>query len=491
MDRVVRATGLRLRHLPGEVCFSCRSAQAPEAWPVPSLADAVARCLAGDPSVLTIVKARPAGASSGASIGAACPDCGRPLAAALLDVGLGEHAGLVAEALAGSWCWDCRIGVLAEGAPELRDRLARFDPAAGGTAVPSLLYDTPEHPRSVQMEVTTRCNLTCAYCSHRELEDKRDLPLERFLELLDRVDLGRVDNVDFTGLGEPVMHRDLPAMVREVLRRGRPSNVRVVTNGTVMIPRRYEPLCEAGITSIAFSIDSLDPQRFARSRSGARLEQVLANLESLVAYRERSGLTGLRIKIKAVLTDDAREEAARLLAYSAALGIDMPHFSCLDQRANVEAVYDQPWLDSGWARDGGADLLCWADQRWHELGGAPVETAPEEPTPADRVAGFVHPLARPPADLCRWAVDSAFVAAGGGCLSCCEQMIDLPRHPLGSLAGASLRELWGGELLWSYRLPLSLGLVPRGCVGCSRAPVDGLPMADPAAPRNGRTSPPA
>jgi len=68
------------------------------------------------------------------------------------------------------------------------------------------------------------------------------------------------------------------------------------------------------------------------------------------------------------------------------------------------------------------------------------------------------------------------VAAGGGCLSCCEQMIDLPRQTFGSLAGATLRELWAGDLLWGYRLPLSLGLLPRGCVGCPKAPPLGRPL---------------
>lgn len=487
MDRLLSAAGLRLRHVPGEVCLSCRGVASPQVWPSSSLTAALSRCLEGDPSVLTIVKSRPAGGPAGGP----CSLCGQTLEPALLDVALGESAGLVVEALSGFWCWGCRTGVLAEGAPELLERLSRFDPDAAGAVVPSLVYDTPEHPRSVQMEITTRCNLTCAYCSHRELEEKRDLPLERFLKVLDRIDLRQVDNVDFTGLGEPVMNRDLPAMVREVLRRGRPTHVRVVTNGTVMIPKRYEPLCDAGITSIAFSIDSLDPEKFARSRGGARLQPVLENLESLVGYRDRRGLTGLRIKIKAVLIDDAYAEAERLLAFSARLGLEMPHFSCLDTRENAEAMYEQSWLESEWAREGGGDLMAWAAQRWRELGGVPAEALPDEPTPADRQAGFAHPLLRPPADLCRWAVDAAFVASGGGCLSCCEQMIDLPRRMLGSLEHASFPALWSGDLLWSYRLPLSLGLLPRGCVGCPRAPLGGRPMEDLAARQSDRTSPPA
>jgi hypothetical protein len=66
-------------------------------------------------------------------------------------------------------------------------------------------------------------------------------------------------------------------------------------------------------------------------------------------------------------------------------------------------------------------------------------------------------------------------------------MIDLPRQSFGALAGAPLGALWSGDLLWGYRLPLALGLLPRGCVGCPKAPADGQAMED---PRSGRTSPP-
>lgn len=499
VDRLLPDTGLRLRHLPGEVCLSCRDVQAPVVAPTPALAAEISRCLGGDPSVLTVVKAVPAAHPDGPR---PCPICAAPAEGALLDVALGESAGLVAERLAGHWCWSCMNAVLSGSTDDLLDRLARFDPSADGPAVPSLVYDTPAHPRSVQMEITTRCNLTCAYCSHRELTDKSDVPFERFLALLDKVDVARVDNVDFTGLGEPVMHRDLPAMVREVLRRGHPTDVRVVTNGTVMIPKRFEPLVEAGITSIAFSIDSLDPETFARSRGGARLEPVLENLEALVAYRERNGVSGLRIKIKAVLIDEPYAEAERLLAYSARLGLEMPHFSCIDTRANAEAIYDQPWLQESddWAAEGGSALMAWAVERWRELApDRPVEGSVErsEPSAAERAAGFHHPMLMPPPDLCRWAVDATMVAAGGSVLSCCEQMIDLPRQSFGALAGAPLGALWTGDLLWGYRLPLALGLLPRGCVGCPKAPAGGLALetafeASKATgdPRSGRTSPP-
>ncbi|HLJ14968.1 MAG TPA: radical SAM protein [Bryobacteraceae bacterium] len=406
----------------------------------------------------------------------ACSVCGNAQIEARLDIALGENQGLVVEALPGSWCWNCRSGTLPDFGAQLRDRLRRFDSIGSeGDVSPSLLYETPSHPASVQFEVTTRCNLRCSYCTHRYLDDKSDVPLPRFMRLLDRIDFDQVDNVDFTGLGEASLHPDLPIMMREIKRRGRPSHIRIVTNGVSITPKRFQALCEAGVTSIAFSIDSLDPGRFAVQRGGAKLSIVLGNLRLLTEYRRKEKLSGLQIKIKSVLIGDPYGEAERLLRFSAELGIDMPHFSCLDTREAVRPRYTESWMQQTWNTDSSALFLLWAERRWAELTGSQPESQYRGPTPAEQVAGYLNP-ALIPRELCRWAVDAAFIAGTGRCLSCCEQMIDIPRAEYGSLDDKPLSTLWSEDLFWGVRLPLSLGLLPRGCVGCPRAPAEGVPL---------------
>lgn len=477
VDRVLPSQGLRLRHLPGRVQLAERASWAPPVEPTPALAEALERCLDADPSVLTVVKVRSAPASPRDE--EACPDCGGAAAAVRIDVALGENLGLVAEELPGTWCWSCSTGKVSDPQTHLLPRLASFDPAEDGPAVPSLLYDTPTHPLSVQMEVTTRCNLSCSYCSHRLLAQTRNQTPADFRTLLDRLDVTRIDNVDFTGLGEPLLNPALPEMVREVRRRGRPRHLRVVTNGTALTRKVFEPLCEAGITSIAVSIDSLDPDTFARARTGARLEQVLANLDELAAYRaSRRGTP--RVRIKAVLVEDVHAEAERLLLHSAQRGLDMPQLSALDSRAQATPLYREPWLRDVQPYDGDDDhdLAGWAVARWRELTGH----APEpEPAPGLWSSGRAGELLNPlllPSGLCRWAVDAAFLTLDGESLSCCETMIDLPRVPLGSLHESAMERLWTDDLLWSYRLPLALGRLPAGCVGCPQAPPGSRPLAE-------------
>lgn len=471
VDRVLPEAGLRLRNLPGEITLSSRQARAPLVEPSPALEQEMIRVLEGDPSGLAVTRVSP---SRGPA--EACETCGEPMSSVLLDLGMGENLGLILEGLDGVWCWSCGSGIARNAQQAVTDRLTRFDPSEEGVAVPSLLYETPAHPRSLQFEISTRCNLACPYCTHRHLPDKRNQTAARFAELLDRVDVQQVENFDFTGLGEPLMNRELVSMVAEVRRRNAHAVIRLVTNGTLLTPRFYEPLCEAGLSAVAVSIDSMDPERFARSRTGATLAPVLANLESLVRYRDGRGLP-LRVRIKAVLVEEPYEEAERLLEYSAKLGIDMPHLSQLDSRANATSTYESQWLGEGWSDDG--HLLEWAARRWRELvpGGQAFSDPDPGQWPATPAAGFVHPMLLSDPSLCRWAVDAAFLTLDGEALSCCETMIDLPRKTWGSLGEATMGELWTGPLLWGYRLPLALGRLPAGCVGCPQAPREGVPLS--------------
>ena len=464
MDCYFTEPGIRLRHLPANICLSCKHIHVPDLVASDSLMQSISNCINNRPSGLVIVKSKQREHDDGES----CKEEG--FQPALLDIGIGENCGLVVENVKGYWNPHIGEALLTDDGYELRYKLAQLDVSTDCRFFPSLVYDTPQHPRSIQIELTTRCNLSCSYCTQSELKIKEDVPIERLIAVLDRVDFSQVDNVDFTGLGEPMLHPRLHEVIREIKKRGQPSSLRIVTNGTVLTPSRVKEVCDAGITSIAFSIDSINPERFARSRGGAKLEKVLNNLEFLVDYRNKQQLHGLEIKIKAVLIDHPYEEAEGLLQLSARLGIEMPHFSCLDNRSTAKEQYDDDWLQDDWSAEGSNDFTTWASRRWAELNASPgMQT--QQGFQANRInTGFTNPALQPQ-DLCRWAIDAAFISSTGNMLPCCEQMIDIPRQYRGSILEKDLSNLWQDDLLWGYRLPLSAGVVPTGCAGCTWAPV--------------------
>ena len=75
-------------------------------------------------------------------------------------------------------------------------------------------------PREVYIEPTNRCNELCTTCPRTFFtrEPEADLDLGRFVAILDQ--FPGVERVVLHGVGEPLLARDLPAMVAEANHRG-------------------------------------------------------------------------------------------------------------------------------------------------------------------------------------------------------------------------------------------------------------------------------
>lgn len=97
--------------------------------------------------------------------------------------------------------------------------------------------DTPlkvmQSPRSVEVAITTRCNLRCAYCSHftSAADVAHDLPTGEWLQFF--ADLGRraVMEVTLEG-GEPLLRRDLPQLIDGIVKNR--MRFTILTNGTLI-----------------------------------------------------------------------------------------------------------------------------------------------------------------------------------------------------------------------------------------------------------------
>src|SRR5690349_8111108 len=75
-------------------------------------------------------------------------------------------------------------------------------------------------PRELYIETTNRCNLACQTCpqSWGMPEAPADLTLDTVRRILDQAPF--VQRVVLHGIGEPLLNKELPAIVREVKARG-------------------------------------------------------------------------------------------------------------------------------------------------------------------------------------------------------------------------------------------------------------------------------
>ncbi|HEY2991828.1 MAG TPA: GTP 3',8-cyclase MoaA [Methylomirabilota bacterium] len=147
--------------------------------------------------------------------------------------------------------------------------------------------------RNLRVSVTDRCNLRCGYCMPEEeyvwLPREDILHFGEIAALTDIfLDLG-VDKVRLTG-GEPLLRRDLPRLVRMLAAKPRIRDLAMTTNG-VLLAEHAPELKAAGLHRVTVSLDTLDPQRFARLTNRNTHAQVLEG----IASAPRAGFTGTKL----------------------------------------------------------------------------------------------------------------------------------------------------------------------------------------------------
>lgn len=118
-----------------------------------------------------------------------------------------------------------------------------------------------EPPSLVALNLTRRCNLSCAHCyldaGTRREGDRRELSTAEVAALLDRIaGLSDETMVVLTG-GEPLLRSDLLELARHAAALG--LSTVIGTNGTLLDAKRAADLRDAGVLAAGISLDSLDP----------------------------------------------------------------------------------------------------------------------------------------------------------------------------------------------------------------------------------------
>src|SRR3954468_14821267 len=118
-----------------------------------------------------------------------------------------------------------------------------------------LWYVARRRPVLVHFEVTERCNARCAFCDFwKTPASARQYEIDSF------ADAARFFNpmlVTWTG-GEPLLRRDLEAMVAAVDRVPGLRYTTLITHGGMLTPERASALWDAGVHQFNISLDYLD-----------------------------------------------------------------------------------------------------------------------------------------------------------------------------------------------------------------------------------------
>ena len=144
-----------------------------------------------------------------------------------------------------------------------------------------VLLDQFRRPlRNLRLSVTDRCNLRCSYCMPEPeyvwLPHEDILQFEEIEHLVDVfLDLG-VDKVRLTG-GEPLLRRDLPALLERLATRPGIRDLAMTTNGVLLAPQA-QSLADAGLHRLTVSLDTLQPERFQELTRSHDLSRVFEGI---------------------------------------------------------------------------------------------------------------------------------------------------------------------------------------------------------------------
>ena len=321
-----------------------------------------------------------------------------------------------------------------------------------------------QQPVCVYLETTNRCNLLCTTCprTYEELEPPADMSWELFTSIVDQIP--NLKRAVLHGVGEPMLVKHLPRMVRHLKQRG--AYVLFNTNGTVLNERNGRALIEAGLDELRVSLDAANAKSDLAIRGKDYFGRILRNVRAFRDLQEREGkdrprvsawLTGLKETIAELpafvrLAADigVREVYLQRLVFfeNDAIGLARPDKSLYEQMARAERAH----LDA-------ATELARAYGISFSASGAASEPGMSLERHDD---GSPWKLCRRP-----WTV--MYFTANGRALPCCIAPFSqrgYENYTLGDATQQTLQEIWNGAAYRAFRKALLSDQPPGACASC-------------------------
>jgi cyclic pyranopterin phosphate synthase len=258
---------------------------------------------------------------------------------------------------------------------------------------PAALVDTfGRRHTDLRISVTDRCNLRCTYCMPAEaiFRPREELLAYEEIARVAAVAAGLgVRTIRLTG-GEPLLRRDLAALVALLVAAPGIDEVALTTNG-LLLAEQAEALSAAGLRRLNVSLDSLREDVFERIARRRGLDRVLAGL----AAARRAGFEEIRINAVSI-RDLTEDEVVPLARFCRREGFHLRFIEFMP--LDAEEAWDRSRVLSG------ADVRAILER---EIGPLVAETAGDPGQPAldyrwadgGRV-GFINPVTRPFCDRC-------------------------------------------------------------------------------------------
>ena len=312
-------------------------------------------------------------------------------------------------------------------------------------------------PLEVYIEPTNRCNEFCTTCPRTffRREPEGDLDFGRFLKILDQ--FPGVQRVVLHGVGEPLLARDLPAMVAEA--NGRGAKVLFNTNALALSARLQEQLADAGLDELRVSMDAADPRTYLAVRGVNGYEKAMRRTAEFCAYLLRRGAERPMVSMYFIAMKENLRELPVAIERAAAIGVRTITLQRLVHFGEGLAKAEQSVMDEDLE-----PLLSVCEGTAARVGVELLGTGRRSPGESVTPIAGAHPWSG-----CTRPWRSTYVTANGNVLPCCIAPFSTRDYAgliLGNVFEQPIQEIWNGARYEEFRSAHRTDTPPEPCRGC-------------------------
>jgi MoaA/NifB/PqqE/SkfB family radical SAM enzyme len=317
-------------------------------------------------------------------------------------------------------------------------------------------------PLCVYLEVTNRCNLVCATCprTFEELEPPADMSWGLFTSIIDQ--LPGLARVVLHGVGEPMLVKELPRMIRHLKDRG--IYVLFNTNGTLLAPKKRRELIDTGLDELRVSLDAAEAGTFLKVRGKDMFDRIVRNISEFTALQKQIGVATPRVSLWLTGLKETVDQLPEFVRLAARMGVNDVHFQRLvfDDLGRGLARADSSLFEK--TRKEEDELIAAAQAVGRSLGVTIDASGATEPGMSLKSGEEKSPWS-----ACRRPWSLMYFTAHGRALPCCIAPFSArgyETYTLGDATQQSLREIWNGPAYQEFREALVSQAPPKPCQNC-------------------------
>lgn len=196
---------------------------------------------------------------------------------------------------------------------------------------PELLPAAKTDPIIANIEITTYCNLNCQFCARSRLKKRnKHMSADMFHNILTM--LPNTYKIVLVGLGEPLLHPQITDFIKYAKLQGK--KVGMVTNAMLLNADISSRLLEAGLDSIAFSIDGYDKDLSSLVREGTDFAKVIDNIKNFVTLSNAT--RRISKAVFSAVSIDTVSHLKDLVDQVSDLGVDVLMLTDINFKANLD-----------------------------------------------------------------------------------------------------------------------------------------------------------